>query len=92
MSGKSCLKPNYNYPTLIYQFVDLLDVLSLTQLVTTTTTITLNLVITNNPRIVTACGVMPGVSDHDAVLTEINTKPLRNKQTPRTPPPLHGKD
>ena len=80
----SCLKPNCNYPTLTYQFVDLL-VLSLTQLVTTPTrgNNILDLVIANNPSIVTACRVIPGVSDHDAVLTEINIKPLRNKQTPR---------
>ena len=44
---------------------------------------TLDHVITNNPSLVTACRVIPGVSDHDAVLTEINIKLLRNKQTPR---------
>ena len=84
----SCLKPNCNYPTLTYQFVDLLDDLNLTQLVTTPTRgyNTLDLVITNNPSLVTACRVIPGVSDHDAVLTEINIKPLRNKQTPRKIP------
>ena len=38
------------------------------------------------PWKVTACRVIPGVSDHDAVLTEINIKPLRNKQTPRKIP------
>ena len=83
-----CLKPNCNYPTLTYQFVDLLDDFSLTQLVTTPTrgNNTLDLVITNNSRLVTACRVIPGVSDHDAVLTEINIKPLRNKQTPRKIP------
>ena len=86
--GKQFLKPNCNYPTLTYQFVDLLDDLSLTQLATTPTRVnnTLDLVITNNPSLVTACRVMPGVSDHDAVLTEINIKPLRNKQTPRKIP------
>ena len=83
-----CLKPNCNYPTLTYQFVDLLDDLSLTQLVTRPTrgNNTLDLFITNNPSLVTACRVIPGVSDHDAVLTELNIKPLRNKQTPRKIP------
>lgn len=70
------------------QFVDLLDDLSLTQLITTTTrgNNTLDLVITNNPSLITACRVISGVSDHDAVLTEINIKSLRNKQTPRKIP------
>ena len=56
-----CLKPNCNYPTLTYQFVDLLDDLSLTQLVTRPTrgNNTLDLVITNNPSLVTACRVIP---------------------------------
>lgn len=68
--------------------MDLLDDLSLTQLITTTTTgnNTLDLVITNNPSLITACRVIPCVSDDDAVLTEINIKPLRNKQTPRKNP------
>ena len=84
----SCLQPNCNYPTLTYQFVDLLDDLNLTQLITTLTrgNNTLDLVITNNPSIVTACRVIQGVSDHDAVLTEINIKLLRNRQTPRKIP------
>ena len=83
-----CLKPNCNYPTLTYLFVDLLDDLSLTQLVTRPTrgNNTFDLVITNNPSLVTACRVIPGVSDHDAFLTEIKIKPLRNKQTPRKIP------
>ena len=33
-----------------------------------------------------ACRVIPGVNDHDTVLTELNIKPLRNKQTPRKIP------
>ena len=80
-----CLKSNCNYPTFTYQFVDLLDNLSITQLVTSPTrgNNTLDLVITNNPSLVTACRVILGVSDHDAVLTELNIEPLRNKQTPR---------
>ena len=84
----SCLKPNCKYPTLTYQSIDLLDDLSLIQLVTIPTrgNNTLDLVITNNPSIVTACRVIPGVSDHDTVLTEINIKPLRNRQTPRKIP------
>ena len=84
----NCLKPNYNYQTLTYQFVDLLDDISLIQLVTTPTrgNSTLDLVITNNPSLVTASRVITGVSDHDAVLTEINIKPLRNKQTLRKIP------
>ena len=68
-----CLKPNCNYLTLTYQFVDLLDDLSRTQLVTRPTrgNNTLDLVITNNPILVTACRAILGVSDHDAVLTEL---------------------
>ena len=30
--------------------------------------------------------IIPGVSDHDAVLMRLNMKPLRNKQTPRKIP------
>ena len=80
----SCLKPICNYPTLTYQFVDLLADLSLTQLVSTPRgNNTLDLVITS---LVTACRVIPGVSDHDAVVAEINIKPLKNKQAPRKIP------
>ncbi|MCG7878228.1 MAG: endonuclease/exonuclease/phosphatase family protein, partial [Candidatus Thiodiazotropha endolucinida] len=84
----NCLKPNCNYPTLTYQFVDLLDDLSLTQLVNTPTrgNNVLDLVIANNPSLIAACRVIPGVSDHDAVLTEVNLKPIRNKQNPRKIP------
>ena len=42
--------------------------------------------IINNPSLISPCRVIPGVSDHDAVLTEINLMPLRNKQTPRKNP------
>ena len=35
--ASNCLKPNCNYPSLTYQFADLLDDLGLTQLVTTPT-------------------------------------------------------
>ena len=73
------------FTTNIPLFVDLLDDLSLTQLVTRPTrgNNTLDFVIANNPNLVTACRVIPGVSDHDAVLTKLNIEPLRNKQTPR---------
>ena len=55
-----------------------LDDLSLTQLATRPTrgNNTLDLVITNNPSLVTACRVIPGVSDHDAVLTELGSLPV----------------
>ena len=84
-----CLKSNCNYPTLTYQFVDLLDDLSLTQLVTRPTrgNNTLDLVITNNPSLVTACRVIPSVSDHDAVLTELNVKPFIEISRPQEKSP-----
>ena len=85
--GNNCLKPNRNQPSLTYQFVDLLNDLDLTQMVTTLTrgSNILDLVITNKSRIITACRVTSGVNDREAVLAEINIKPI-TKQTPRKIP------
>ena len=71
--GNNCLKPSCNQPILTYQFVDLLDDLGLTKMVTSPTrgSNILDGVITNNSSIDTACrlinSVLTGVSDHDAI-------------------------
>ena len=71
-----------NYPTLHYQFGDILDDKSLTQLIEqpTRNQITLYLVITNNPSCVKNITVLPGISDHDCPLVELDLKSIRYRQ------------
>jgi hypothetical protein len=43
----------------------------------------LDLIITNYPEIFRRTEVMPGLSDHDIVYTEVNGIPAKLKQKPR---------
>ncbi|CAG2222754.1 unnamed protein product [Mytilus edulis] len=79
------LKPDSTYQKNHYKFGDILDDNGLVQLVEEPTRgpNTLDLVITNNPSRFTRTKVIPGVSDHDIVFSEIDTKPISRKQKPR---------
>ena len=43
----------------------------------------LDLFLTNKPSLVTSCDTIPGLSDHDAICSDINIKPKYNKQPRR---------
>ena len=47
---------------------------------------TLDLLVTNIPSMILRTEVIPGVSDHDIVYSEIDINPVRNKQKPRQIP------
>ena len=82
------LKPDAVYPNIHYKFSDILDDHGLVQMVEDPTRgpNTLDLVITNNPSRFTRTKVIPGISDHDIVFSELDTKPLHRKQAPRKIP------
>ena len=47
---------------------------------------TLDLLVTNNPTLINRTQVLPGISDHDVVFTEIDVSPKKNVQKPRKIP------
>ena len=77
-----------NQPNLHYRFGEILDDRGLVQLVDQPTRArnTLDLVITNTPSKVITVDVIPGVSDHDCPLVELDVKPIRRLQKPRKVP------
>jgi hypothetical protein len=82
------LKEKCQYPDLHQRFGDILDDTALTQVVTEPTRgeNTLDLMITNNPSIITKTQVIPGISDHDIPLLEVDLNPVKLKQKPRNIP------
>ena len=46
----------------------------------------LDLILTNRPNKVLRVDVLPGVSDHDIVFTELDMRPVKQKQKPRKIP------
>ena len=44
---------------------------------------TLDLFITNNPTLVSKVDILPGLSDHDIVYSEVSVRPRVVKQKPR---------
>ena len=70
-------KPDSTYQKNRYKFGDVLDDNGLVQLVEEPTRgpNTLDLVVTNNPSHFTRTQVIPGVSDHDIVFSEIDRTP-----------------
>ena len=46
----------------------------------------LNLFFTTNPTLVNKTSILPGLSDHDIVLVEVNSRPEIIKQVPRDIP------
>ena len=82
------IKLNTKYPYLHSLFGNLLDDTGLTQIVDIPTRKdnTLDLIITNLPNQVQRVEVIPGLSDHDIVLTEFALAPIKLKQKPRAIP------
>lgn len=82
------IKPSCQHPRNHYQLSEILDDNGLTQLVEdpTRNQNTQDLLITNNPTKITRTDVIPGISDHDAVYTEIDIRPVKHYQTPRNTP------
>ena len=77
-----------NYPRLHHKFADILTEQGYEQMVEEPTrhAATLDLVLTNNPTRVSGVEVVPGISDHDAVVISLNTAIFRHKQTRRQIP------
>jgi hypothetical protein len=84
---ESKLKP-CNQPNLHHRFGEILDDRGLVQIVDKPTRDrnTLDLIITNTPSKVVRVDVIPGVSDHDCPLVELDVKPIRRVQKPRKVP------
>ena len=82
------LKQDCNYPSLYGDFADIMADFNLTQMVTEPTRYenTLDLFLTNNPTLVSKVEIMPGLSNHDIVYSEVNIKPQIVTQKPRVMP------
>ena len=80
--AENCLKPNTQYSLLHHEFADTLDDFGLAQLVTATTRLnnTLDLMATNIPDQNSMKKVIPGISDHDIVVCELNVTLISRKQ------------
>ena len=70
------------------EFINLINDNGLTQLVTKPTRLenTLDLMITNKPTRVNRTEILPGISDHEIVLCELDISPKMNKQVKRSIP------
>ncbi len=79
------LKPGCRYVHLHHKFGEILDDRSLVQLVEEPTRgkNTLDLVCTSAPSKVNRVEVIPGISDHDCPLVEVDVSPVRRRQKPR---------
>ena len=75
-----------SYGTAVNQkIIDIINDLSLTQMVKEPTRgrIILDLVFTSNPNLVQSVQVISGMSDHDALITDVNMRPAVNRKPPR---------
>ncbi|KAJ8047740.1 hypothetical protein HOLleu_06813 [Holothuria leucospilota] len=74
------IKPRSAHPGLHQRFGEILDENGLTEIVQEPTRKqnVLDLIFTDWPS-----QIMPGISDHEAVYTELDLKPMRKKQLPR---------
>ncbi len=83
--GQKQIKTNCHYPILHQKFGDLLDDKNIDQVVEEPTgdKATLDLIITNQPAKINRVEVIPGISDHDIPLVEVDVSPIGWKQTPR---------
>ena len=79
------LKPNTQYPKIHHKFTDILDDNGLIQIVEEPTrgSNTLDLMITYYPSNFRRTEIIPGISDHAIVYTEIDVIPTRQQQKPR---------
>ncbi len=82
------LKPKAPYPSIHNKFGDILNDHGLTQIIEEPTRAdnTLDLIITNRPNQINRTQILPGISDHNVVYTELEVKPVRKKQVPRSIP------
>jgi hypothetical protein len=71
---KTSLKPNTQYPGIHHLFTGILDDHGLCQIVEEPTrgSNVLDLIVTNYPSSFRRTEIIPGVSDHDIVFTEVN--------------------
>ena len=86
---KSCMvKPDTTYPHLHARFMEIIDNNSLTQVVQEPTrkNNTLDLILTNCPNKLIRVEILPGISDHDVVFAEVDMRPIRCQQKPRSIP------
>ena len=82
-----------NFPSLHYQFGDLLDSKGMTQLIEepTRNTNIRDLVLTNNPTLVSEVTVVPGISDHDCPFVNLYTKVTQRRKLPKRKIPQYHK-
>ena len=80
------IKPGCRFPKLYDDFITLLDDCNLEQMVSTPTRgdNVLDLFLTSNHTLVKNIDVLPGISDHDLVFSEVSTKPVETRQPPRS--------
>ena len=78
------LKPKSAYPSLLTKFSEILDDVSMVQIVEEPTrkNHTLDLLITNQPDKILRVDVLPGVSDHDIIFAEFDLRPIKYSQKP----------
>jgi len=82
------LKNDTTYPNLHRKFSEIIDNNSLTQVVQEPTrrNNTLDLMLTNRPNKILRVDILPGISDHDIVFAELDMRPIKYKQKPRSIP------
>ena len=90
--GKMDLKSSCPTPAQHTQFLDILADYGMSQVVDQPTRgeNTLDLLVVNNPTLINRVEIIPGISDHDAVFTEIDISPKRYQQK-RRKVPIYGK-
>ena len=83
-----CIKAGAKYTGLNYRFSEIINDNGLVQIVEEPTRKdnTLDLFLTNRPSKVLRVDVLPGVSDHDIVFTELDMRPVLQRQKPRQVP------
>ena len=81
-------KPDCSHPTFYRECLEALGDCMLEQMVTSPTRgqNILDLFFTTNPTLVDDITIIPGLSDHDIVLAQVNVKPEVTKQVPRNIP------
>ena len=79
------LKEDCKYPSLHSMFGEMLDDRFLTQVIELPTRENncLDLICTNTPTKILNTDVIPGISDHDIPLVELDVRPVRRRQRPR---------
>jgi len=82
------LKSNTQYLLIHHKFTEILDDNGFTQIVEEPSrgTNILDLIVTNQPSSFRRTEIIPGVSDHEIVYTEIDIVPTRQQQKPRQIP------